>query len=285
MVNILPPIVTEGGRQWIVWEGRFKFPFPFNPEDGVFLLAAPPGGIGQANFPFMVQGDPGMPALIDLTPEVSWIEYSDPTPESLQWVEIQPATTTQSQKVRLRAVLRRGKPGADGSTIIKPGDYGTPVVGRVLAVNSAATGFELVPPRVSNRHWPTVSGVSEAGAGTTGSRTVAVVSIPVGQYPTAYQLSVSGTTVVTVAGSGDCRVDLVARLNSESGPVLGRGYGLGGASYALTLVDGPNPGALAGDITVAAGAASTVYLRAEKIAGADSFSTAGTRLLVKGCPL
>ena len=58
------PIVTdEAGKQWYVWDFKAKWAYPYDEDSPVFLLAAPPGGVGAANAPFLVKGDPGTNAL------------------------------------------------------------------------------------------------------------------------------------------------------------------------------------------------------------------------------
>lgn len=264
-------IVTEpDGRQFVIVDFRAKFPYPFDLDSPFFLLAAMSGGYGVGNLPLIGKGDPGQAALIDQTIERTWLEYDDPTPESVEWVEIQPATDTQPQKVRLREKVRRGKPGLDGTSRLVPADYGTPVARQFLALNATADAFEYVPQRIGGRHWP--SAVTEAGAGSTGAKRLAVVSIPAKTYAFPHQFSVSGGSVVTGSGA-DVKVNLVARLNAENGPVLGMCPGIGGTTDRLILIDGPDTNTAAATVTAQANAASSVYLMAEKVAGADSFAT------------
>lgn len=265
------PIVTDdNGKQWYLWDFRAKFAYPFDPDAPVFLLAAPPGGVGTANAPFLIKGDPGVNALIDTDVNLTALEYDDPTPDSASFTELTPGTETTPQLSRLNLTLHKGAPGDDGTAVLSPTAYGTPIAKRILQVNSAATGFEYAPQRVGGRHWPTT--VTEAGAGTTAGQTIATVSIPANTYPFAYQVQVSGTAIVTGSGA-DVRVDLIARLNSSSGAVVGRGYGMAGAADRLTLVSGPDTNASAESVTIPVGGACVVYFRTEKQAGTDTYST------------
>lgn len=279
------PVVTdEAGREWYVWDFRAKWAYPFDEDAPVFLLAAPPGGVGVANAPFLVKGDSGTNALIDTTVTFTALEHDDPTPDSATFVELVPGSDTVSQLSRLVLALHKGAPGADGDTVLDVADYGTPVAGRILQVNSGATAFEYAPQKVGGRYWPTT--VTEAGSGTTAGHTIATISVPSNSVPFDWQPRVFGTSVVTGSGS-DVRVDLIARLNAVDGAVVGRGYGIGGATDRLTLVSGPDTNASSGSVTVSANAAATIYLRSEKQAGADTYATGAyaSRFCVEVAPV
>lgn len=278
---VTAPIVTDtDGKTWYIWDFRAKFAYPFDPDAPVFLLAAPPGGAGIANAPFLIKGDNGLPALID--PEIDFValEYGDSTPDSAELIELTPATETTSQVSQLKLRIHKGAPGSDGTSVLDPDAYGTPIPGRLLQVNATSDGFEYTAQKVGKRYWP--ASVTEAGAGTTSNANITVISILANTVPFDYQIECAGEAIVTAAGS-DCRVDLVARLNSITGPVLARGYGMAGTSARITLTDGPDTGTATNTVTVAANAAATIYLRTEKQSGTDTYSTGAspTRFLVK----
>lgn len=265
------PIITdEAGKTWYQWDFRAKWAYPFDPDSPVFLLAAPPAGAGLANYPFLVKGDAGMHALISSEIDFIELEHDDVTPAGAEFVELVPGTEDTSQLSKLVLRLHKGAPGDDGTATLDPDAYGTPVAGRILVVNGTADGFVYAPQKVGRRYWPTT--VTEAGAGTTAGHTLATVAIAANTYAFDYQINVAGSAVVTGSGA-DVKVDLVARLNSTTGPVIGRCYGIGGVTDRLQLVNGPDTNASAASVTVAANAAATVYLRAEKQAGADTYST------------
>lgn len=279
------PIVTdEAGKQWYVWDFKAKWAYPYDEDSPVFLLAAPPGGVGAANAPFLVKGDPGTNALISSTIDFTALEPDDPTPDSAEFVELTPGSSTVSQVSQLVLKLHKGDTGADGGTTLDVDDYGTPVAGRILQVDSGATGFEYAPQKVGGRYWPT--SVSEAGSGSTAGVTIATIAVPSNTVPFDWQPRCSGTAIVTGSGS-DVKVDLIARLNSTSGAIVGRGYGIGGTTDRLTLVSGPDTNASAASVTVSANAAATIYLRTEKQSGADTYSTgaSASRFCVEVVPV
>lgn len=279
------PIVTdEAGKSWYVWDFKAKWAYPYDEDSPVFLLAAPPGGVGAANAPFLVKGDPGTNALISSTIDFTALEPDDPTPDSAEFVELTPGSSTVSQVSQLVLKLHKGATGADGGTTLDVDDYGTPVAGRILQVNSAEDGFEYAPQLAGGRYWPTT--VSEAGSGSTAGVTIATIAVPSNTIPFDWQPRVSGTAIVTGSGS-DVKVDLIARLNSTSGAIVGRGYGIGGTTDRLTLVSGPDTNASAASVTVSANAAATIYLRTEKQSGADTYSTgaSASRFCVEVVPV
>ena len=275
-------ITDESDRQWYVWDFRAKWAYPFDPDSPVFLLVAPPGGVGSANAPFVVKGDPGPSPRITGV-DFQALEWNDTTPDSARLIELSPATDVAAQVSKLELRLHKGKPGADGRLLLNPGDYGLPTAGWGLVVNPASTGFVYAPPKVGGRHWPIT--VTEAPPASTGGANLATVTVPA--YPFAWQPRVSGTAIVTGSNS-DVRVDLIARLGAAgTGPVVGRGYGIGGITDRLTLIDGPDSGSALASITVTAGQPATLTLRTEKQGGSGTYNTGASpsRFCVDVCPV
>jgi hypothetical protein len=287
-------VVTDPvtGKQKFRWEGLIEFEYPFDPSKPVMLLAAPPGGVAHANFPFLVKGDPGLGAVFVTTPDVTILEHDDPTPDSYQIVELAPATETTRQILKVVATQRKGPPGQDGASVLNPSSFGSPAYKRMLQVNSGANGFELVPQRVGGIHYPT-SAAASAPAGTTGGFTVQQINIPANTYGFPYRVEVDGGTVITASGI-DAQVDLVARLSATDGAVVGRCVGLGGLTDRLALIGGLDDSALAAgaaaavsNVTLAANAGVTIYLRTEKQGGTATYqsSAAATRMQARVVPV
>lgn len=283
-------VVTDPttGKQKFRWEGLLEFEYPFDPSKPIFFAAAPPGGVAHANMPFMVKGDRGLPTLFSTNVDFTALEPDDVTPDSFEVVELVPGTDTTSQVLKVVVKLHKGEAGTDGASVLNPGSFGTPTFKHILQVNAAGDGFELVAQRVGGKHYPAAAATA-APAGTTAGFDIQQVVIPANTYPFPYRLEVSGGTVTT-ASSADAQVDLIARLNTTSGPVLGRCTGVGGVTDRLILVDGLDDSALAAgasaaaaDVTLAANAGATVYLRTEKQGGTATYqsSAAATRLSVR----
>jgi len=271
--------VMEDGRTWLVWEGQLRVPLDWDPNSGVFIAVTPPGGL--ANLPALVKGDNGLPPTLRNI-VVTELEHDDATPASAEFDLYAEATDVAGPIYDVLLTTHKGAPGADGGTVLDPDDYGTAVAGRLLAVDSGLTGFELVPQRVGGTFWPTA--VTEAPSATTAGFTVATISVPAYTYPFQWRPVVTGTN--KIAGSGaDVRVDLVAHLGSTGGPVVARGYGRGGVADVLTLDASPDVNATSGDITVAANAAAVIYILTEKQGGADTYSSSATRCGLRVHPI
>jgi hypothetical protein len=114
-----------------------------------------------------------------------------------------------------------------------------------------------------------------------------VVSIAAGTYDFDYRVEVEAQTIVTATGA-NCAVDLVARLNGETGGNdIGRCFGLGGTKDRLIIGGGYPAGSADGWDKVSAGAGCTVHLRTEQQSGSDTYSTSSTttRFVVKVRPV
>ncbi|SBS73767.1 putative Gp20 [uncultured Mycobacterium sp.] len=278
-----PDIVTgSDGQQKYRLHVELQWAYPFDPNSPLMLLWAPPGGIGEANLPFILKGDNGFSPTI-ASAERTLLEPGDPTADSYSMVELSPATDDHGQIVKLVAVEHKGAKGDDGVMVLDPDDYGTKVAGRLLGLKSDLTGFEYTPPTIVGSHWPATAPTA-APSGTTGAFDTTSIVIPANTYPFPTRVEVSAGTTVTASGTGDVKVDLVARLNATGGPILGYCNGIGGLTDRLALIDGPDPGTDPADVTIAANAAATIYIRTERQAGGvDNYQTsvASTRACAK----
>lgn len=268
--------VQFGGKEY--WQVESLALVEVDPDgETLFFVGTPQGGVGVLGP--LVKGDPGKPALFQEGGDFTSLAFDDPTPQSLSVVEVTPGSDTQSQIVKLVAALREGKPGKDGSTSLDLSSIGGTVApGRMLVINPGGDGINAVVPRVGGMHWP--AEVTEAPAGTNATRTLGIVSVGAGTYGADWRVHVNASTVVS-GSSADLRVDLVARLGAANGPVVGRGSGPSGQSVGLSVASGPDAGAADGVNRVAAGAAATVYLVAEKQSGSATFATSSTRFSIE----
>ncbi|SRX93555.1 hypothetical protein MSP7336_01794 [Mycobacterium shimoidei] len=270
------PTVTIGGQNY--WQIPMLVAKESEPDAQVLVLVATPQG-GVANVGPLVKGDPGLPPTFD-APTLHPLEWNDPTPDSISFTLVTPATDDAGPVYHADVYMHKGQPGQDGTSTLDVDAYGTPLAGRILAVKADLTGFEYVPQKVGGMHWP--ASLNAAPAGTTAGFTLGTITVQANTYPFDWRPDIEAMTIV--AGSGpDVRVDLVARLNADNGPVIGRCYGIAGAQDRLILVSGPDAGAADGTNRIAAGAAATIFLRTEKQAGADTYSTsvATTRFSMK----
>lgn len=267
---------VDGIDYWEIETARFRVPAEWVPGSNMFIAVAAP--TGQGNFPAAVQGDPGLPP--DLTPEVDLtvLTYDDPTPASSLWVETSPGVYQESR------VIHEGQPGTDGVMVLNLTDYGTPVAGNILVLNTAADALEWQSQKVGDKWWPaTLNNTPSGNAGYT------LGSIAIAGQPFPWRPVVSAQTLVTGTGTGDVRVDLIARLNNEtSGNEVGRGLGVAGIGpNPIILHDGPPAGSARSYDRVEAGDDAVIFLRAERQSGVDTFTTSASTTLfsVKVAPI
>ena len=78
----------------------------------------------------------------------------------------------------------------------------------------------------------------------------------------------------------------MARLNSDSGDVVGRGYGIAGQKIQLNLTPGANAGSADSVGKVAGDATAVIYFRTEKQSGTATYSASNStaRYWVKVVP-
>lgn len=261
------PTTPDG--QWYQFEGDIKI--PVNPETGVAILnLRPQGGMG-VGVPAIAQGDPGVPANLDTTVNHTSLAYDDPTAESASITVLTPPTTTTPGVYRLNLATRRGEPGLDGANTWDPADLDpSPAAGRVPVVNSALDGFDLVDQKIPEVFYPGT--ISNTASGNPNS-TLCPINIPARPY--ARRVLGQGFTVVT-GEAADVRVNLLARLNSESaGNIVGKCIGIA-QTERLTMAPGKpiEAGTVAdGYDTIAANTAATLYIRCERQAGTSTYTT------------
>lgn len=161
---------------------------------------------------------------------------------------------------------------------------GTPTAGYAIVANGVGNGYGYAAQKAGDEYWPAL--INNTPTGNT-AYTLCQVSIPA--QPFAWRPHVSGWCVITGTGS-DVQVDLVARLDDQgAGKILGRGRGKIGQNddgSPTVLSSGPPAGSPADYNKIAAGAAATIFLRAERQSGAQTFSTIGaaTAFSVRVCP-
>lgn len=258
------PTTTDG--QYYIFDGQVLM--PVDPQTGApILMLRPQGGMGQG-IPAVADGPPGQPATFSTTVNFTELAWDDPTTASMSLEELTPPTETTAGVYQITGSLHAGHPGVDGNTVLDPGDFDNPLPKKYPAINSAGTGFELVTPKVGDRHVPVSINNTTAG---TANQTLAVVSLP--SYDFDWRPVVEGQCVVTGTGT-NVSVDLFARLNNETGgSIVGRCFGTGGTKERLVLSAAPPANSSATYDKVVAGETATIYLRVEKQSGSDSYTT------------
>lgn len=275
-------VVVDGKDFLEIDMSKLRIPLEWDPNSNVLLLVAAPDG-GIFNHPALLQGNDGVTPDIDTNINRTSIAWDDPTPEFASW------TKTGPTLYQLNLGVRQGSPGAAGDTILTPSDYGTPVAGQLLRVKTDLSGFELIQPRIGNRYLPaTIAAVP------TGNPAYTLCAVPVPAQLFDWYPEVEGSCVVTGTGA-DVRVNLVARLSTAgisngetAGPIVGQAFGgLGVTPPTHTLSSAPPPGSGPTYDKVLAGNSAVIYLRTERQAGANTYSTNAdtTNFKVKVMPI
>lgn len=272
--------VIDGKEYLVIDVAKFRIPMDWDPSSSMFIaVAAPDGGLGS--FPGLVQGDPGPAPIVETAINFTALAAGDPTPDSASW------TSTAANTYKLNLALHRGEKGDPTAFNLVDADdlTGSPAAGKVIAVRSTGSGYEYVTQKAGDEYWPALIANTPTG---NSAYTLCQVSIPA--QPWAYRPQVSGWCVVTGTGA-DVQVDLIARLNDQAaGRILGRGRGKIGQNAdgsPTVLVSGPPSGSAADYNQVAAGAAATIFFRAERQSGSQTFSTVGSasQFSVRVCPV
>lgn len=267
----------DGVDYLVVDMAKFRIPLEWDPESNMFLaIAVPDGGIG--NFPALVKGDDGDTPVFDEVVNLTVLEPGDPTPD---YASITPIS---GNLYELNLGLHKGEPGADGDTVLDPADFTDPLPGQVITLNGAGDTFILESPKIGDSYWP-ASIVNTPS----GNASYTLCSVGIAPQPFDWRPEVSGWCVVTGTGA-DVAVNLYARLDDPAGGnIVGQAYDrVGGVSPPThILVDGPPTNAARDWNKVAAGASATIYLRAERRSGAETFTTSATttRFKVKVAPI
>lgn len=238
-------------------------------QSGMYILvAAPLGGVASMGN-ILAKGDRGFAPSIELASFVE-LDADDATPASASLNLLAEATEVSGPVYGLNLVLHRGIQGEAGTATWDPEDLSeTPHLGYVPAVAAGLETFELVPQKVSQQFWPAT--VTAVPGGTTATFEMTIVPIAAAPYD---RYAYPGGTVQVAAASGtNLRLDLVARLDADDGPVVGRDYGRAGASDKLTLVGFPDAGASSSATKILAGNSANIHFMTEKQAGSSAYSS------------
>ena len=275
---------TTNDANYYIWTGDIRIPKTFDAaSQAAVIMLGPSGGVAQ--IPALVQGDAGAPALIDTTINLTALAYDDPTADSASFAYLS-TDSNGSPTYRLSLTLHKGAPGATGtSSILSASDVtGTATDGYYLSKAVGTSQATWVAPKVGGQYWPATIATT---TGTNGqARTLCSVSIsPAPAFD--YRVRVHGQSVIT--GTANTQVDLIARIGSDTGDIVGRGFGVAGAAPPPTvLVSGVPAGSASTVGKISANTATTVYLRAEQQASTtDAYTTSAstTTFMVEVVPV
>lgn len=266
------PIVTFNGAQYYQAEGTTLV--PVDPSTGVAVILLKENGGVSDGFSAIEQGPPGVHAELDGTVNVTELEPGDPTAASGTFTTLTPPVGTTPGLYRLNLSIHKGAKGDDGASVWDPTDLDpTPTVGYIPAVNSALDSFDLVAQKIPEVFYPgTINNVASGNA----NFTMAQINIP--SRPWARRVRAVGFTVITGEGD-DVRVNLLARLNGESGGnIVGRCIGIT-RTERLTMSPGkPIESGTVADTydQIAAGDTAILYIRTERQAGTTTYTASAS---------
>jgi hypothetical protein len=123
---------------------KIRVPLDWDPSSNVFIAVAAPTG-GVLNYPVLAQGDPGVTPDIDTAINYTPLAKDDPTPASASWTETSPNV------YKLNLALHEGADGANGNTVLDPGDFTGAAPGKGIALNSGRYRVRLQTPKVGGR--------------------------------------------------------------------------------------------------------------------------------------
>lgn len=264
------PVVTYLGEDYYQSEGITLVPVK-GTGVALVMLKKDGGVVGGASA--IAQGDPGVHAELDNVVVLTELAATDPTLASASFTTMVPPTTTTPGKWRLNLSLHRGVAGADGtvtSASVLAAASASPTAGYLVAAKSDLSGVELVPVKVPEVFYPgTVNNVASGNA----NYTMAQINIPARPY--ARRVQAFGHNVI-VGEAADVRVDLIARLNGETGGnIVGR---CPGVTQTERLQFSPGRAAGLADTydQIAANASAVLYIRTERQAGTSTYTASAS---------
>ena len=236
---------------------------------GMFLaIAAPLGGVASLGT-LLAKGDQGFSPSIEMG-NFEELDPADPTEAFISLDLVAEATDVSGPVYALNGALHAGATTESGTATFTPGDLSEdPQLGWIPAVAAGLETFELVPQRVSAQYWPAT--VTDVPNGTTAGYTMTI--IPIEAAPYDRYVVTAGTVQVAASSGSNLRVDLVARLDADNGPVVGRDYGVAGAKDKLSIIGYPDAGALSTATKILANNEANIYFRTEKQSGSSSYSS------------
>lgn len=264
--------VTVDGNN-IVMTGTWTIVNGFDPSTGVVYLVGTPDG-GTGGLPFGTQGASGLSPTLSFVYEE--VDPDDPLPETnpelVSYVE---GGAGQRSVYNYKLYTHKGDKG-DSSTFnfLAAQDLTGAVLDEYVVAKKTGSGqVYFIPQRVGDQY----IGSPVSTSGSSQGRRLASVNIPAQKFD--WRPRVFATT--TVSGTANTRVNLYARVGDElTGHQVGFAKGIAGVTPPpLVMIPGaPSGSDIPGSYgRIAAGATTTIYLRAEQQAStSDSWATLDT---------
>lgn len=236
--------------------GTVRFPAGTNLASGAGIVIFGPNG-GVANFPAIFQGESGLPPTINWT--IQQVAYGTALPSPNPAVTVVDAGGPGVASILdVTIYLNAGEPGESGTTTILTATdlEGTAQAGYTIGYSAADSKAQWQPKLAGN--WYRASSIGATTSNTNTSKTLASIAIPAQPFnwwPEVYAQA-------QVVGASDTRVDLVARVNSNTGNICGYGYGMAGAAPPPVIAI-PSGLAVSSNTIISAGSAATIFLNAE----------------------
>ncbi|MGU3650696.1 hypothetical protein ACNHQB_04480 [Mycolicibacterium sp. A43C] len=236
---------------------------------GMFLAVASPLGGAASLGNILAKGDRGFSPTIQMGNFVE-LDADDATEASLSLDLVAEATDVSGPVYALNGALHRGAASESGTVKFNPGDLSEdPMLDWIPAVAPGLQNFQLVPQKVSAMHWP--AAVDLVPPNTPAGYRMTIV--PIDPAPFDRYAYPAGTVQVSAATGNNLRVDLVARLDADNGPVVGRDYGRPGATDKLTIIGFPDAGTLSTATMIPANQPANIHFMTEKQGGSAGYGS------------
>lgn len=254
-------------------QAEAKLLLPVDPAGVAMIMVKPDGGAIGVGVTAVEKGDPGVHAELATAINFTELAHDDTTPASASFTTLTPPTTDTPGVYKLNLSLHAGQPGEDGDTVLDPADFGGGTPGQILVINGGSDGFVLASQKIPEVFYP--GEIDDVGSGNPNA-TLCPIAIPA--RPWARRLRAVGYQVVT-GEAADVRVNLLARLNSVSGNIIGRCQGIAQTERLMLAPGKPIEAGTVADTydQIAANASATVYIRTERTNGSSTYTASASQ--------
>jgi hypothetical protein len=258
----------------VTFNGTVTFPAGTNTASGAGIMVLGPNG-GTTNFPAASITGPAGPAP---TFSVTTVQYAAgaalPSPNPA--VVFTAGSGSTPPNYALTFYVNAGAAGSSTSAILTASDLeNTAQAGYVIGYDSVNAKAQWQPMLAGG--WFYANTIAATTSNTTGNKNLTSITVP-GQpfawWPECYAMA-------NVVGGIDTRVDLVARITTQNGPEVARGYGAVGYSGPWTMI--PNGLYTGSPNIIPANTQAVIYLNAENQAGTSAWNTTSAAFFQVHC--